>query len=632
MEITLYYIEGITRGDEPWFNTLAHQAAFFSAHSVVTIDTGFYPPHYRNTIRVSLDSLSLDNQVNYLSLTDYSGKTYYYFIDSLTYISEDVIELGVTLDTIQTFLLSISVVNGVIERQFIDRYNSDGTINRNYVRENYGNGDFRLEEYTYLDTNIAYAFVNITSNGNANNLSATSIFSYRDTTNDPNPSYPAYFGSLTSVYIVPFDITYAGENFTLKDSNESNSDVTYNPYTTFNKWSIDPENNIICIIPLFAFGTSIRREATTSRGNTFYYTSSMYELVTDSASVHYLKPHSIDTTGKPYQQWSTLASLVYGTRNTASTNNFLSEYVPALIDDNYQKLYFGERQNMATYPLYEATESTLYLKAFANIYDGSRLYGITDDEYDCQFKLGSVVREDKAELLGTWNDTYTSWQANNRAAIPAAMASFATSYLGGAINTGAAIAANMGESQALSTLYSNTNNPAMKLYSMQRGIIRNQQLESRYAENATHTGGLISTAAAQYNAFFAPDSLKALGTFYGDYTSGACRIVYAKTKVTNFEYCAQVYHRSGYLVNKPILAKQVIANLFGSIRTYWQYIKLSTCKAFIAQYINTNDITDAIEYRLINGIRFWYVDYDNNTIKSGGIGNYYFDNVEVSNG
>lgn len=628
MEITLYYIEGISVENEPWFDTEAHQSAFFSAHSVHILDTGFYPPHYRNRITLSLDSLRLSNEINYLSLDDYSGKTYYYFIDSIEYVSEDVVALNVTMDTIQTFLQSINVTNGIIERQFINRYNSNGTINRNYIRENFSNGDFRLQEYTYLDENIAYAFVNVTSNGNANNLDDTNIVSYRDTTDEVNPTHSPYFGMLTSLYFVPFDITFANEDFTLKDSNGKNNDTMYNAYTTFNKWSIDPENNILFIIPLFSFGTSVRRESTT-RGNIFYYTSAMYDMVDDSASVHYLKPHSITTTGKPYQQWSTLATLSYGSRNTASTNLFESDYVPALIDDNYQQIYFGERQQLTTYPLYEATSPTLYLRAFANIYDGSRLYGITDDENDCKFELGSVVREDKAELLGTWNDTYTSWQANNRTTIGFAMTGYAARYLGGSINTGAAIAANIGESQAKSTLYSNTDNAAMKYYSMQSGIIRNRQLESQYAGNAVNTGSLISTAAAQYNAFFAPDSIKSLGTFYADYTSGACRIVYAKMKVTNFDYCAQMYHRIGYLVNTPINSHVVLANLFGSVRTYWQYIKMSSCEVFISQYINTRDLTSSIARRLIDGIRFWYVNYDLNTIKSGGISNYYFDNVEV---
>ena len=129
--ITLYYIKGITRLDEPVFDTLEHQKAFFSAYKVTEVDTGFYPPHFQNQITISTDDASFDTSCNYLSLT-YGTKTYYYFIDSITYVSEDVILLNVTMDTIQTYLFNLDIKEADVTRASIKRWISpdDKTINR----------------------------------------------------------------------------------------------------------------------------------------------------------------------------------------------------------------------------------------------------------------------------------------------------------------------------------------------------------------------------------------------------------------------------------------------------------------------------------------------------------------------
>ena len=80
MTITLYYVDGISRIDTPYFSNLTSQASlirqeeFFSNHIVQQIETAFYPPHYRNSIRFDSEDLTFNDSVNYLSL-EYNGKT-----------------------------------------------------------------------------------------------------------------------------------------------------------------------------------------------------------------------------------------------------------------------------------------------------------------------------------------------------------------------------------------------------------------------------------------------------------------------------------------------------------------------------------------------------------------------------
>ena len=52
MNVYLYYVEGISRIDTPYFATktiqasLSKQEEFFDNHLVKTVELSFYPPHY----------------------------------------------------------------------------------------------------------------------------------------------------------------------------------------------------------------------------------------------------------------------------------------------------------------------------------------------------------------------------------------------------------------------------------------------------------------------------------------------------------------------------------------------------------------------------------------------------------
>ena len=143
---SFYYIRGISAMDTPYFSNIQAQQQYFAQHEVATIDE-IYPPHYQNTIKVSKDNLDFNSQINYVSL-EFNDKIYYYFIDSVRYINEDVMELSLTMDTIQTYMFDIIYNSATIERKLIRRYNADKIINRNYIRENISQGNYKVENYT----------------------------------------------------------------------------------------------------------------------------------------------------------------------------------------------------------------------------------------------------------------------------------------------------------------------------------------------------------------------------------------------------------------------------------------------------------------------------------------------------
>ena len=140
--ITLYYIPGISRSDTPVFSTVVEQNKYFSTYVPYStnIDTGFYPPHYRNTIDISAEDFDQVDNCNYLSLV-YKNKTYYYFVDSVMYVNESLVKLIVTMDTVQTYMFDVKFLKYERTRKLIARWVGD-KINRNYLRENVSQGLF----------------------------------------------------------------------------------------------------------------------------------------------------------------------------------------------------------------------------------------------------------------------------------------------------------------------------------------------------------------------------------------------------------------------------------------------------------------------------------------------------------
>lgn len=139
--IRLMFVKGINEVDTPYFETKQEQADFFENASVVSYDdeTAYYPPYYHNRIRLPSSDIPFSDEskkVNYLSL-EYDGKTYYYFIDSMDYVTDDLTEISISMDTIQTFFFDMTLTKPTIKRMAIKRWSDDKvSINRDYIREN----------------------------------------------------------------------------------------------------------------------------------------------------------------------------------------------------------------------------------------------------------------------------------------------------------------------------------------------------------------------------------------------------------------------------------------------------------------------------------------------------------------
>lgn len=153
MEIKLYYVEGISKEDTPFFSSASEQTRYFESHKELTIETTWYPPYYNNVINT--DQLTINNKVNYLSFK-YQGHTFYYFINSTNYIADGLIDLNIELDYIQTYMFNMSFTSTIIDREHINRWKrgalSTMVFNRDYLRDNNSRGNFILTNKKIYDT------------------------------------------------------------------------------------------------------------------------------------------------------------------------------------------------------------------------------------------------------------------------------------------------------------------------------------------------------------------------------------------------------------------------------------------------------------------------------------------------
>ena len=142
------YIKGYDAFNTMHFADLSSQQAFFNNHTTITIDA-YYPPHYTNVISVDSTQVPLTQQYNFVIIIS-NSRYYYYFINSIEYINEDLYNIHIEMDTVQTFMFYATIESAVQTRDSIKRWIGN-KINRDYIRENVSKGDFFEYEQGYFN-------------------------------------------------------------------------------------------------------------------------------------------------------------------------------------------------------------------------------------------------------------------------------------------------------------------------------------------------------------------------------------------------------------------------------------------------------------------------------------------------
>ncbi|MBO7691184.1 MAG: hypothetical protein J6T10_00940 [Methanobrevibacter sp.] len=653
MNVNLYYIHGISRIDTPYFATktsqatLSKQEEFFSNHLVQSVELSFYPPHYRNTIRFDIEDITFNTNVNYLSL-EYNDKTYYYFIDSINYISESIIELEVTMDTIQTYMFDIYISNGIIERKFINRwiYSSGNYIfNRNYIRENVSNNEFVFNSNEVLNSDTRKWFVFTPCTKYLNISERTLTVTYDKSL--PGLPFGGKYVSSYPFFIFPYyDCRYTGKTY-----GESNSgEIAYEEDTVNGTMGINDAlskftsmNTIVDMyVCPFQPATNLYIDGYNYLiANSSYYKIMRYAVQHGSASWIKLAiaPYTsndlygmVNNFESMVQSWS--RNVKQYSRVTNTNTNYSSSYMPVMYDENYIRIQYGSLGAYTSIPLYKVTSNLLKLYAAFNPTDGTRLYwlndGTPDEAGDNVDKYNTVVMDTNVIHYDLKNDPWVNYVSANRSRWVAAGVNTAiTIFTKGASNA----LRNSYAKQDMKDILSNPKSydkryktptlkkkPALEMRGLQREVDTNNLNITTGAVSAVG-GGIISQAFQDYNVKCQPPTAKQISNISGISCKDAYIMLYTEI-VNDYEQCAQYYHRNGYLVNEYINNED---DIFGYVskRYYFNILKMDIPNVHLHNVIEDDDTCDSIKDRLIDGVRLWNVYNTGVTL-----GDFSKDNVE----
>jgi len=639
--ITLIAIPGISEEHEYDYTGENDILYGLKQYPYKEVDISFYPPFWHNKIKLTSDDINFsDFNYTYLSLK-YNDRDYFFFINDLTYISEDVLELSLTLDTWLTYRDSIKSIRGTLRRGFIDRYTdfTNKVINRDYIRENVSKtNNFLYSSRVILnDDKSTWALIGTFSN--ISNAQGNPISEKQKGGSDRGTEENMYTNSgclfMTPLFNTYF--TYHKVDASTGEIAEDTTTVLIGPENNFYKYTYIPQFTSLYIIP---FNPFLYIETKTRNNYTEWIsqkaTGKDYDKITiaplpfdvslnDTMNDNFvlystptLKPFTLDILTTDTKiifndadkiEWDTK---VYSGKisnidflGTIQKDKTKYDYTrcPALFDNNYINLTFGTDRTSTTIPLEELTTPTVYYSYYADLFTGSRFYALTSSKNDfwtpLQIKKNDVFKtmviDNNILNLNLSSDAYTNYVANNN-----------TRWGSAIFNSASGLLQGVGTTAVLSFL-----NPILGITS---GI----------GAVGKAVGGIVNQAFEEQNAKHAPDGIKGTNSA----TSYLSAIIsYTIEKKQDIAQCGMFYHKYGYLLKKPI---ELMSSEYLNNRYYYNFIQFESVDAITSDsFVVTSKIKEDLIRRLTQGITLWHVD-DTTGKTLVDIGDYTYDNTERS--
>ena len=606
--INLYYIRGISHTDTPVFSTIGEQSIFYNTKvTKYTVPSdSFFVPKFTDEIKLPISDLDFNSQYNYLSIY-FLNKYYYYFIDSIEYINEDIVSIKIEMDVIQTYMFDIDFNHSEIVRDTIKRwrfYGPDYRINRDYIRENIGNSNFIKESFELFEDDT-YAFVIHIMPTNANQY----WYQYDGT----SPDLQRFTGSEKCLLktsdgnayleaglhlILPFAKNFPINSTYVSDVNSVTFTGTY--WDMFRKMCERDYVLSVSIIPgkyLSSIGITYNSE-----NNTFTYSTditSRFIRISDGGN-----PIGVECAGfvaggtVDFQQLKipevTLQRQLFGfTRNTYPEAPFNFVYCPQLLDENYTQILYGEPSYMTGYPLSHLTEPVINLRTSIDLVSNTRVYSCAisnNEDYYLTIKYATAP-----QLVTLYNNPYQSYLSRNQATLSAgrALALLNNVYSG--------ITSGLGSGNA------------------GIGIAKGAMEEINYEANRAITLSDLK---------FTPDTTKVNGNGAFDLITNNIAARFIAYAVSNKYECAEYFESFGYKTHEISYG-----NLFQRRnRYYYDYIETEDMN-FTLKVITDNETVEKIRERFNRGLRMWHT-LNSEFVRPSGVTLYMgqlckYDNVEV---
>lgn len=587
-------VEGIDNVNTPLFETLQEQKSWFNTKAQVIIDD-IFPPYYTNVISVSSDELDFKSDVNYVELI-FNNKSYYYFIESTAYVNEDVIDITLRMDTIQTYMFDIEYTNARIKRRTIKRWNEDGTINRNYIRENLGNDimvdtlyrDYSLEEQIQgFNGWIVGKMIKETWG-----ISDTTVVDARFANNNQK-----LYSDGSKLVILPalifntIGLNLSNVSIVFKKSGDNDTETWTMKQALDYIHKLQEEPNLVDLyyLPFNPF-----KNITFTRSDnaiTITYDEDEFKIKTDIDGYRFLTTKQFELTRE-----GKLIDLGFR-KNIHNATYFDYKYCPQLIDENYIELLYGERISQTTYPLSKLSKSTLYGRSNCDVLTGFRNYWLVEnlEDFDKYITLKAISTKESYIMV---NDVWKQYVANNKGSL----------YIG---NTLAMARTAIGVGSAFAS-------KGQKLYTQTGKITKKGQR----VLDTTIDNELMNNIQNNVNKMFAPETLTQGNEFSNDVLANSMQEIVIVREVSNIDYVAKIYESIGYKVDEFIIGSPISQD-----RKYYNYIECDDMDIRLT-CLSIENALDDIKERYNQGIRYFNMDAMSSVnLKLGDICVY--DNIEL---
>lgn len=670
MNLYFTYIEGINRENTLDFDSVdisgAREHYFSRLPTTKMITEAFYPPYYRNSIKVDRNDIDFTSKINYMYF-EFDGRNYYYFIKDIEYINEDVIQINVEMDTIVTYCDVMRVHGGLINRRFINRFN-ESKINRNYIRENLSEGNFLIDDKEIF---------NLMNYDNANSNSVIIGYFVIKLTDDPwydiknshNNKYSipnkeksniiqSWYYDQYFYYLIPdlgpynsIDVVWIND----EDGSEINKvggigspkSSIEKTLSIFSKYSASNVSSII-YVPIDLIPNIIKCSTEDIANKRIH--------ITNSKIVRRFSKYLDDTTSSPefncvccafnsynfevvqgsYPEYvetnlsSELASYYKFfdapyVKNSLLNVKYNSFFMPVMLDNNYWYFTFGTDEYFSSVDLFKVKDAKIYCNVTYTL-QGNMITSIDINENTTdKIKYNTIAMSDNVNTLDLLTDKWQDYVTYNKYSITGALAKTA-------LNLGITLATEGMNTAAYTALYSTNRTKKLGLLSKkaQRQIAFTKSRENINDVKAlgNSTDDIISLSTQVGNLKASPAKGVTLG-LSSSILSGVSYPALIKYKVQDYEQVAQYYHRYGYRVDEYV---DNVDNIFAYCRNryYFNYIKFIDCDIDLTT-LCANSIIEDIEQRFSDGIRYWRIHDLFTATPKTYIGDYQYDNVELDN-
>ena len=618
MTLKLMNVPGIDDMNIIRFASATELNSYFAGKVVKEIEYSYFPPHYTDKIKIEVDDIKYTN-INYLMINQYY-RNYYYFIESIEYINESLIEISIRMDTIMTYYVNIEIDEGIVERKHIDRFLYDSNrINRDYIRENLSDGLFLEQEKNYIvrPDDLKWLIVKTTAELRigVNNPRASYI-------NAPNAQkeFPSAYG----FYIGPMD----NHSITVKYTDLQTESVTY-PYVSLLGAIKDNRVVDIYVVPFNPIDELEYNETNHELSCSWPSTKTANDII-PFMTWNYDEYTGLGVNGKfalinqkVYTQ-NVKNNPLYLERNTHLGYAYQSRYIPCLLDSNYIRFSFGSENSNVSYPLHaieyidESSTYGLSLMYTCNIEDGTKTYIVTQPS-DNPAKFSAIAIDSNVPSMSLANDPWKDYQANIKGRLFSVGMDVVSSAAGcfidvAGISAGAKIRKSRVMNDARNYDRRATRNPRLKRKPLDRlnAITDEAAIDTRDAMAGFGKGiiGAIgSEIATAANAMWAAPTAKSLGNIMDSDSSYQLAIWYQWSIVDDIEFVALYYHKYGNLVNKMYPYHGAFYDEFNN-RYYFNYIKFASITLHLTSFGNEVMVAEAgviedIAQRFMNGMTMW---------------------------